>query len=107
VDRRWGRARDGHRGRHPLDLGNVVVGQSKTASTSGSSDVNIQNVTVVTDGGTACAEFSIVAPSGPVDLNKGNQVAVIAMMHTPDGHSRLELLDFSPRLWSPIIGTPQ
>ena len=35
----------------------------------------------------------------------GDQRVEIAMMRTPDGHSRLELCDFSRRLSSPITGT--
>ena len=31
----------------------------------------------------------------------------IAMMRTPDGHSRLDSRAFSRRLWSPITGTPR
>jgi hypothetical protein len=31
----------------------------------------------------------------------------IAMMRTPDGHSRLEMSDFSRRPWSPITAAPR
>jgi ASPM-SPD-2-Hydin domain-containing protein/HYDIN/CFA65/VesB family protein len=60
----------------PLDLGNVVVGQSATASTSITADTSTPNVSVVVHGGAACAEFSIVAPTGTFTLNSGTNVAV-------------------------------
>ncbi len=36
----------------------------------------------------------------------GNQTVEVAMMVTPDGHSRLEFCDFLLQLQSPITGTP-
>jgi OmpA family protein/ASPM-SPD-2-Hydin domain-containing protein/thrombospondin type 3 repeat protein len=61
----------------PLDLGNnVVVGQPATASTSITADTNTSDVSVAVHGGVACAEFSIVTPTGTFPLNNGTHVAV-------------------------------
>jgi uncharacterized protein (TIGR03382 family) len=60
----------------PLNLGNVVVGQSTTANTSLSANMDAQNVTVVTHGGVACTEFSVMAPTGPVTINNGTPAVV-------------------------------
>ena len=37
----------------------------------------------------------------------GSQRVEIAMMRTPDGHSRLDCPDSSRRLWSPITAAPR
>jgi hypothetical protein len=60
----------------PLDLGNVVIGQSKTASTSITATVNTSNLTLALHDPTACAEFSIVTPTGMFNLNTGNHLTV-------------------------------
>ncbi|HEX8111790.1 MAG TPA: choice-of-anchor D domain-containing protein, partial [Kofleriaceae bacterium] len=78
---------------NPLDLGNVVVGQSTTADTSLSADVNTTNVTVVVHGGAQCAEFSIVTPTGPVDIAMGNHVTVTVKLAPTSPGSKSCVID--------------